>query len=58
MFTTLSGENIEDILDLAGKPHDIDLSRMVLHCSIIYANEVGHPKGQELQPVGVNTDYA
>ena len=28
---------------------DIDEARWALHCIIVYANEVGQPKGQDLQ---------
>ena len=44
----LSGEELGEILELAGRDVDLKEARWALHCLIIYANEYGQPKGQDL----------
>ncbi|XP_064649562.1 uncharacterized protein LOC135501392 isoform X2 [Lineus longissimus] len=48
-FTDLTGTSPDSIMDLADRESNLDNNRLLLHRAIIYANEVGHPRGQELQ---------
>lgn len=55
----LTGEELVKILDLADRELDVREATWTLHCLIIYTNEVGQPKGQELvdqsQTLGAST---
>ena len=45
----ITGEQVGEVLMLAGlDDQDIDAARWALHCVILYANEFGQPKGQDL----------
>ena len=43
----LTGESKSDILELADREQNMSNARLVLHEAILYANEVGHPQGQD-----------
>ncbi|XP_076109443.1 uncharacterized protein LOC143078470 [Mytilus galloprovincialis] len=46
----LTGEDLDEICQLSGRSDDdVGEARWILHSLIIYANEFGQPKGQDLQ---------
>ena len=47
-FKKLTGENVADILTLAGKQMEEQCIRYCMHLAIIHANAAGAPKGQTL----------
>ncbi|XP_052716245.1 uncharacterized protein LOC128188950 isoform X2 [Crassostrea angulata] len=48
IVNSLTGENMIELLELAGRDIDVNEARWLLHCLIIFANEVGQPRGQAL----------
>ena len=50
-FRELTGENEKEILEMAGKECTDNNLRLLLHFSIILANEIGEPTGQTLRGV-------
>ena len=52
-FRDLTGENEKEILEMAGREVTDENLMILLHLSIIYANDIGAPDGQELQQVGL-----
>lgn len=48
LVNSLTGESMVELLELAGRDVDVDEARWLLHCLIIFANEVGQPRGQAL----------
>ena len=44
----LCGETLTDILELANVEDTLENARLALHCFIVFANEFGQPKGQNL----------
>ena len=45
---TLTDESINEILKMAGRDETVEEGRWALHCVVLYANEFGQPKGQDL----------
>lgn len=50
-FRDLTGEDEKEMLEMAGREINDNNLRLLLHFSIIYANENGHPEGQDMQTV-------
>ena len=48
-FERLTGEDIGDVFVLAGLDQTLEHVQLVLHCTIIQANEAGLVRGQPLQ---------
>ena len=48
-YEGLTGEDIGDIILLAGVDRSIESVRMILHFAILHANIVGAPRGQPLR---------
>lgn len=47
--TSLTGESVGEILMMARRDDkSVEEARWALHCVILYANEFGQPKGQDL----------
>jgi len=44
----ITGEALDEFMELVGKPHNLENTRLLLHCAVVLANEVGQPKGQDL----------
>lgn len=44
----LSGEDLEDIVQMAGRELNVQEARWVLQLLKVFANEVGQPRGQDL----------
>lgn len=51
LFGELTGENEREVLAMAGREHTEGNLRILLHCSILQANETGEPNGQGLRHV-------
>ena len=48
------GDKVESTLPLVGwERTEVDV-RLFLHCTILYANKLGAPKGQPLMPINAN----
>lgn len=45
---SITGEQIGELLMLAGRDENAEEGRWAMHCLILYANEFGQPKGQDL----------
>ena len=50
-FEGLTGEDAKDFLTMCGLDYTAENLRILVHHTIIFANEFGHPKGQELRAV-------
>ncbi len=48
-FQGLTGHPLDDTLAAAGKPQTVEQYRLAVHHAILLANEVGQPRGQQLQ---------
>lgn len=51
-FKGLSGENLSDVLTLAGRDSAVENCRLAMHFTILHANAVGAPKGVTLSQMG------
>jgi len=47
-FTDLTGEEVGEVLQMAGRDVSANNMRLAMHFAVLYANEVGAPKGQPL----------
>lgn len=56
-FRAITGEEVEDILKMAQRDVSVDEARWALHCVVLYANEYGQPRGQELSDQEVRCFY-
>ena len=43
-LTGLAGDQVAELLDLAGRPHDVEHLRRVLHYAVVIANEQGQKR--------------
>lgn len=48
-FRELTGVSEKDVMEMANKEPSDDNLKLLLHTSILYANEVGEPQGQVLE---------
>lgn len=44
----ITGEQVGELLMLAGREETVEEARWALHCVVLYANEFGQPNGQDL----------
>ena len=51
LFDGITGEDAREILKMCEKDFTPESMRLLLHHTIIFANEFGQPKGQELREV-------
>ncbi|OWF47760.1 hypothetical protein KP79_PYT06231 [Mizuhopecten yessoensis] len=47
-FKRLTGDTAREILEMAGKEDTRDNVEVLLHYTILHANEIGQPSGQDL----------
>ncbi|CAG2192484.1 unnamed protein product [Mytilus edulis] len=47
-FVKITGDELKNVMLLAGKDLDLDNSRLLLHQTILFANLIGAPKGSSL----------
>ena len=53
LFDGITGEDAREILKMCEKDFTPESMRLLLHHTIIFANEFGQPKGQELREVSL-----
>ena len=52
-YREMTGTSEKDVFEISGKPMSDDTLRLLVHVTILYANEHGQPSGQELVDITV-----
>ncbi len=55
-FLGMTGQPLDETLEAAQKEPTLENSHMAIHCAIVLANEIGQPKGQQLQGLPAQRD--
>ena len=57
VFRDITGSSEKDKFELSGKQISDDTLRLLVHLTVVYANEHGQPTGQELVDITVSFSY-